>query len=171
MEALFGRKFWDNVVLEFTHWSFDMNSVMQRNLTGKDETWKLDIFNKALQDMFHINITLTGVFVDSFSQQPWNIPDENQQLAFHRETSKLWTEMMEKEPFEFVTIEDILEELQFLRHENQRLNKIIEEDIATLREDLEINIIDTENNKELIIRNEIMIKNHTLKLEVEIITI
>ena len=34
LEALFGKKFWDNVILEFTHWAFDTNSVMKRNQTG-----------------------------------------------------------------------------------------------------------------------------------------
>ena len=87
--------------------------------------------------MFRINKTLDGVFIDSWSQQDWNIGDEGQQVAYKRETSKLWNILKEKEAFQFMTLEDVLEELQFLRHENDRLNKIIEDDLAEIKQSLE----------------------------------
>ena len=34
MEALFGTKFWDNVILEFTHWAYNEDSINKRNFTG-----------------------------------------------------------------------------------------------------------------------------------------
>ena len=51
LEALFGKNFWDNVILEFTHWAYDMNSVMTRNRTGKK-------YPKALLKL--INTTYPG---------------------------------------------------------------------------------------------------------------
>ena len=77
--------------------------------------------------------------MDSYSQQSWNLDDQEQQAAFQRETSKLWELMLEKEAFQFMTIEDVLEELQFLRAENTRLNRIIEEDIAEIKADISTN--------------------------------
>jgi len=136
-----------------------MNSVMTRNRTGKDEKWKLEQMNIALHDMFHINQTLDGVFIDSFSQQPWNIEDEFQQAVYQKETAKLWDIMIEAKPFVFQTIEDVLKELAYLRGENERLNRIIEEDIVELHEILEEVIMDTENNAFLISRNDLMIHN------------
>ena len=56
-------------------------------------------------------------------QMPWNTGDVNQQAAFLRETSKLWNMAITAEPFEFMTIEDVLNELAFLRNENEKLNR------------------------------------------------
>ena len=49
LEALFGRHFWDNTALEFTHWAYDNVSVNKRNHTGQDEGWKTWDINKQLQ--------------------------------------------------------------------------------------------------------------------------
>jgi len=165
VEALFGRKFWDNVVLEFTHWPFDEHSVTMRNITGKTENWKVETYNVGLQEMFDIDHNLTGVFVDSFSQLDFNIQDENQQVAFRRETSKLWELMGALKPFQFLTIDDVLEELFFLREEVDHLSKIIEEDITELKKDLELVTVDTFHNKHLISRNELSLKNLTIKMQ------
>ena len=79
--------------------------------------------------------------------------------AYYRETSKLWKSLMQFDPFEFVSIDDILEELYMLREENKRLHDIIDEDIAAIKQDLEVVAIDTEHNRQLISRNEHMISN------------
>ena len=54
MVALFGEGFWDNVILEFTHWACDDHSVMMRNSTGKTEEWKLKNYNEGLQEIIII---------------------------------------------------------------------------------------------------------------------
>ena len=172
MEALFGQKFWDNVVLEFTCWPFDRNSIMQRNRAGKDEKWRLETFNEAIQEIFHINKTLDGVFIDSYSQQVWNLEDEGQQAAYRRETTKLWNIMKEKEAFQFMTLEKVLGELEFLRHENDRLNKIIEDDIEEIKESLEeirydvkANIQDIEGIFKDVLVNQMSISSNNLNIQ------
>ena len=42
---------------------------MTFNCSGKTESWKLDVYNQALQEMFHTNRTLDGVFIDSYAQE------------------------------------------------------------------------------------------------------
>ena len=150
MLALFGKKFWDNVVLEFTMWSYDMNSILQRNHSGKTESWKLEDTNLALQEIFGVETSLPGVFIDSWAMQDWNLDDESQQIAYKRETDNLWKLTSVMNPFEFKTIEDVLEELFYLRGENERLTKIIEDDITQLKQDVDHNsVLISGNTKEI----------------------
>ena len=57
---------------------------------------------------------LQGVFIDAWSQQPWNVEDQDQQEAFERETTKLWEFSSQNEMFQFRTIEE---------RDRKRLNK------------------------------------------------
>ena len=89
-------------------------------------------WNELLQSKFHITGELDGVFIDSFSQQPWNLPDPLQQEAFQRETGKLWTFLQEHDVFPFRTIGDVLEENQDLKDEVKWLNDVITNNITEL---------------------------------------
>ena len=108
---MFGKGFWDHVTLGVSKWAYDELSVENRNRTGKTESWWIGEKNKQLQARFHVKRDLDAVFIDSWSQQPWNVDDELQQIAFHRETQKLWDSFSSKESFEFKTVEDVAEEL------------------------------------------------------------
>lgn len=55
MEALFGKLFWDNAALEFTHWAYDAFSVAKRNSSGLDEKWKTWDINQQLQVILNIH--------------------------------------------------------------------------------------------------------------------
>ena len=59
MEDLFGYSFWDNTVLEATHWKFDEMSKSERNRTGKDEEWWTADKNMELQKRFHLTHNLS----------------------------------------------------------------------------------------------------------------
>ena len=132
MQALFGEDFWLHTVIGVSHWAFDANSVAQRNFTGKTEDKLMAEWNELLQSKFHITGELDGVFIDSFSQQPWNLPDPLQQEAFQRETGKLWTFLQEHDVFPFRTIGDVLEENQDLKDEVKWLNDVITNNITEL---------------------------------------
>ena len=83
MTAMFGDAFWDFTIIGVSHWAFDSNSIAERNHTGKNEEWFLAQWNKQFKDKFHMEKDLSGVFIDSWSQQPWNIEDPGQQDIFH----------------------------------------------------------------------------------------
>jgi len=136
LEALFGRHFWDNTALEFTHWAYDNVSVNKRNHTGQDEGWKTWDINKQLQEKFHIERNLSSVFIDSWSQQEWNIEDEPQQIAFRQETGKLWEIMSALPGFAFKTIEDILEDFYQCENDREYLFNVIEGNITEIRSDI-----------------------------------
>ena len=91
-------------------------------------------WNNLLNEKFHLKANLSGVFIDSWSQQYWNLPDEDQQKAFKRETEKLWQFASSKEEFIFRTIEDVLEENQKLKEQNQWLNDVITNNISQLND-------------------------------------
>merc|ERR1712038_1380138 len=136
MQAMFGKTMWEYTIIGVSHWAYDEQSIKQRNATGKDEEWYMAEQNRELEEKFHINRTIPGVFIDSFSQQVWNIDDQTQQDAFQRETEKLWVFAKSKDLFEFKTVEDIMEENQALTEENLRLHDIIDEEIENLKDDM-----------------------------------
>ena len=82
MSAMFGNAFWDFAIIGVTHWAFDANSIAERNRTGKSEDWYLTKWNKEFKEKFHLGKDISGVFIDAWSQQSWNLGDPGQQDAF-----------------------------------------------------------------------------------------
>ena len=130
MQALFGELFWKNAVIGVSHWAYDANSIAKRNYTGKTEEKFLQQWNEQIKAKFHINITLPGMFIDSFSQQPWNKQDKHQQDVFKQQTDKLWNFAQNKKLFAFKTVEDVLEENDKLMKEVDWLNEVITKNIT-----------------------------------------
>merc|ERR1712038_1180408 len=106
--------------------------------------------NAQLEDKFHINMTLQGVFIDSFLQQPYNKPDKYQQEVFKNQTQKLWDLSMDKKLFGFKTVEDVLKENQELREEIIQLNNTLKDDIADIKKQLSQQNMSISQNTEAI---------------------
>ena len=153
MQALFGEDFWNYTIIGVSHWSYKADDVMERNLTGKSEAKFMEEWNAVLHEKFHINITLDGVFIDAWSQQPWNTDDDDQQVAFERETSKLWDFTKNKELFEFRTVGDVLEENQELKEEIKCLNGIIQGELSRISKDLNQTILNLNDLSETVSQN------------------
>ena len=122
--------------------------MAERNFTGKTEEFFMEKWKILLQDKFHIDLNLTGVFIDSWSQQPWNLADQDQQIAFQRETGKLWNFANNHEEFQFRTVEDVLEENLQLKAEIKWLNDVITNNISEIMKNLEKQSEDIELLKE-----------------------
>ena len=75
------------------------------------------------------------MFIDSYSQQPYNKPDQYQQEVFQREVGKLWDYAKSNDEFEFRTIQDVLDENQELKKEIKWLNDVITNNISDLIEE------------------------------------
>ena len=93
--------------------------------------------NELLNQKFHLNVNLDGVFIDSWAKQPWNLGDVNQQEAFQREAGKLWRFAEQKELFAFRTVDDVLKENQELKDELRWLNDVIINNISDLSHSIE----------------------------------
>ena len=125
MQALFGEDFWNFTIIGVSHWAYDANSVAARNYTGQTEEKFMKEWNDLLAQKFQISNPVQGVFIDSWSQQPWNINDPDQQIAFQRETDKLFKYAQSNDLFTFRTVGDVLEENQELKTEIKWLNDVI----------------------------------------------
>ena len=75
IQALFGENFWLSTIIGVSHWSYSAESVAERNFTGRTEEKFMEEWNDLLHEKFHIDVELQGVFIDAWSQQPWNIQD------------------------------------------------------------------------------------------------
>merc|ERR1719295_1483248 len=109
MEALFGRMFWNNVIIGVSFWPYDEASVAKRKHHEITEEKFIRQLNNQLNEKFHINPSVQGVFIDAMSQASWNKNDATQQEAFQRETGKLWKFSNTSKLFAFITVEDIME--------------------------------------------------------------
>ena len=106
MQDIFSDEFWKYTIIGVSHWAYDKQSIMERNNTKRTEDNFIEEWNQSLREKFQVNVTLSGVFIDSWSQQSWNINDEDQQAVFLRETSKLWEFAANNNLFEFKNIGD-----------------------------------------------------------------
>ena len=79
---MFGEGFWEHVVIGVSFWQHDTDSANRRNHHNKDEDWLKSELQSQFEDKFKIDFDLPFVFIDSFSQQPYNKNDRNQQVAF-----------------------------------------------------------------------------------------
>ena len=68
------------MLLGVSHWAYDAQSVAQRNFTGETEENFLQIWNERLESKLHLGRKLEGVFIDAWSQQPWNINDQSKTI-------------------------------------------------------------------------------------------
>ena len=90
MTIIFGKDWWDHVVIGASYWYFDEASSKVRELTTKDETWFKTQITSQLCDKLHVCKDFNFVFVDSQSQLARNKDDQQQQHRFQQETDKLW---------------------------------------------------------------------------------
>jgi len=135
---IFGKKWWDHVVIAVSFWGFDEASITKRNVNRrkpKDEAWFRGQINSQICDKLNeCNKNFTFVFADSH----FNRNDPQQQARWQEETTILWEATKNRgESFSFMTINDILEENMRVKRENQRLTNVIETSIAQLRQDMD----------------------------------
>jgi len=129
MEALFGYAFWNNTILEATHWAYDQKSIWDREDEGHTEEWWINDKNENLRELFHLDHNLTAVFIDSYAKHGHNVEDDTQQEYFDRETAKLWELTNSLPSFAFRTLEDVLADLD-------TCTRTLEGDIAELKAEM-----------------------------------
>ena len=130
----------------------------------RDEAWFMKEFNAQFREKFGINKTFSFAFMDSWSQSPLGINDPVQQQHWREETDKLWRASTgSNETFQFMTIDDVLEENAKCKQENQRLNDIIDDNITELYSRVNQNELDLTENKAAISVN----ADHITDIETE----
>merc|ERR1712055_1036042 len=139
MTLMFGKDWWDYVVVGVSFWAYDQDSIDDRECDPdypdycKDEAWFEKEINSQLQEKFGQTRNFSFVFTDSWSQTGDNTDDPLQQEHWQDESSKLWDITINRpESFSFMTIEDILEENARQRAEIKWLNDVITNNITEL---------------------------------------
>jgi len=120
-QKMFGRHFWENAVLEATHWHYNEDAVARRASASPaitEQFWASE-FNRMLRREFHVKHDLPSMFIDTFHNP--NNPKELQ--MFQRHTDTLWDKALSVEPFQCKDIEIALTEIRELHNDMEKLRK------------------------------------------------
>ena len=97
-EKMFGTKFWENAILEATHWNHGSEAErirMEAKPKITREFWTSE-FNRKLRSEFHLKRDLQSVFIDTFYHP--GSPVESR--IFEEETEKLWDYAKTRDAFQ-----------------------------------------------------------------------
>ncbi len=78
IEKMFGTDFWQNVILEATHWNYDYKDIWRRKENNLTEIRWAGEFNLLFNKEFGLQHCVPSVFIDTFYTK--NIPFEIQKF-------------------------------------------------------------------------------------------
>eukprot|EP00092_Neocalanus_flemingeri_P009883 GFUD01010652.1.p1 GENE.GFUD01010652.1~~GFUD01010652.1.p1 ORF type:complete len:363 (+),score=84.37 GFUD01010652.1:106-1194(+) len=126
LSGIFGDQFWDNAIIEATHWSYDKVARAKRTLHN-ESTWTAHI-NSVFQGM--ASREMGSVFIDTY-YDVGNTSREREE--FEKNSNALLEFAMEKDPFPCKDIKQIkhewrkaMEDLENITAVNQELNERID---------------------------------------------
>ena len=140
-------------------WSYQEDDVADRTQTEEEF---LEELNNNLKEKLSLKTDLAGVFIDSWSQTENHIDNEEEQIAFKRETEKLWNFVQNHDEFGFKTVADVIQENQELKAEIKWLNDVITKNISELQEkthNLKVENVDQKIDIGLLQNQDFEIKN------------
>merc|ERR1719474_1147113 len=113
-EKMFGKKFWDNAILEATHWNHGEDAERIRMDSDPSITQKFwtDEFNRILKAEYSLQKDLESVFIDTFYHQE----SEHEIEVFQNNSQKLLDFALSRDPFECKDIEIVLTEIRQLHN-------------------------------------------------------
>ena len=113
-QKMFGEHFWENTILEATHWSYSDHSIGIRKDQNPllTEAYFESQLNTMLKDNFHINVNLPAVYIDTY----YNKKDTKQREFFELYTNKLWKFATSRDPFECKDIKTALTQIRSLQN-------------------------------------------------------
>lgn len=120
-EKMFGRKFWDNAILEATHWNHGEDAErirMESDPPITQEFWTSE-FNRILRKEYELTRDLGSVFIDTFHHKH----DLHETEVFRNETQTLLDYARSRQPFECKDIEIALTEIRELQNEIDTLKR------------------------------------------------
>jgi len=122
-EKMFGRSFWDNAILEATHWNHGEDAERIRGDSDPPitrEFWTSE-FNRILKAEYNLKTDLESIFIDTFHHPD----DPHEKRVFQNETSKLLDYASSRQPFECKDIEIALTEIRQLQN---KIDNLIDEE-------------------------------------------
>jgi len=133
-EKMFGKKFWDNAILEATHWNHGEDASRIRNESRRPltEQFWTEEFNRILKTEYSLEKDLRSIFIDTFYHEESLKETE----MFQKNTRMLWDYAVSREPFECKDIEIALTEIRELQNSIENLvqeEKVKDERLSELR--------------------------------------
>jgi len=122
-EKMFGKRFWDNAILEATHWNHGEDASRIRNESRRPltEQFWTEEFNRILKAEYSLEKDLPSVFIDTFYHEESLLETE----IFRNNTRMLWDYAVSREPFECKDIEIALTEIRELQN---AIDNLVEEE-------------------------------------------
>jgi len=138
MQKMFGQDFWENVILEATHWNYHEKSIQMRRSSNPPilEAWWTSEFNKLFAREYGIKFKLPSVFIDTY----YDKDSEYELKKFREETDKLFEFATNRNPFECKDIEIALTDIQILNKQIQDLTHDRQNQVNTIQQLLEENL-------------------------------
>jgi len=133
-EKMFGKKFWDNAILEATHWNHGEDASRIRNESRRPltEQFWAEEFNRILKTEYSLERDLQSIFIDTF----YHKDSLKETEMFQKNTRMLWEYAVSREPFECKDIEIALTEIRELQNSIENLvqeEKVKDERLSELR--------------------------------------
>ena len=97
-EKMFGKKFWDNAILEATHWNHgeDAERIRMESDPPITQNFWTSEFNRILRKEYKLQKDLQSIFIDTFHHSN----DSHEKGVFLGETDNLLNYALSREPFE-----------------------------------------------------------------------
>jgi len=118
VDGIFGEEFWENVIIEATHWSYSARDIQKRGALT-EEAWLNNTPKRTLKSTAPNIDELMAVFIDTFY---WD-KDKNEIEKFNENTEKLYKFATEKKPFHCKDIQSVKHDLRLLKEEKEKLER------------------------------------------------
>ena len=138
MQKMFGDHFWENAILEATHWNYHEKSVEMRRSSKPPilEDWWTTTFNNLFAKEYGLKAKLPSVFIDTYfdKDNPYEL------RKFQGETSTLLNFARNRNPFECKDIKIALTEIRELQEKIGELEKDKRHKVRTITDLMELNM-------------------------------
>ena len=119
--------------------------------------------NRQLREKMNVQQDLDGVFIDAFAT--YYPDDEDQQVAFDRETVKLWNFISNNGNFTFKSIQDILDELHVCQEETAKDIEMLKKENEDRKVEIStLQAVDVDINDKVCVLEEYD-QNNSIKIE------
>ena len=138
MQKMFGDDFWQNAIIEATHWNYQNNSIKIRHSSNPPihEDWWTSQFNTLFAREYGLRIKLPSVFIDTF----YDSTNEFETMKFKEQTDKLLDFAKNRNPFECKDIKIALTEIRELQDRISNMEQDKSNKIKTIQDLLEKNL-------------------------------